>query len=112
MNECTKMHGFREKKLFSKNTKRSTLQPLFPFVNRGTAVRWAERGERRQGREKRKTSFSLIRNQKAFSHSLCAPRGHSEPVSVYIRLGHFDEIKAQASLWLNRMGALTQPVSD
>lgn len=55
---------------------------------------------------------SLISNQKAFSHSLCAPRGHSEPVSMYIRLGHFDEIKAQASLWLNRMGALTQPVSD
>lgn len=47
MNECTKMHGFREKKLFSKNTKRSTLQPLFPFVNRGTAV-W--RGERGAGR--------------------------------------------------------------
>ena len=45
MNECTKMHGFREKKLFSKNTKRSTLQPLFPFVNRGTAVQSEGRGD-------------------------------------------------------------------
>lgn len=112
MNEWTKKPGFREKKLFSKNTKRSILQPFIPFHQQRNSSVAGKREERRGGDEKRKTSFSLIWNQKAFSHSLCAPRGHSEPVSMYIRLGHFDEIKAQASLWLNRMGALTQLVSD
>lgn len=113
MNKGARLRGGISCFLKTQNDPRYSL--LFAFVNREAAV-WhggdSGDGEEDIKKKKKKTSFSLIWNQKAFSHSLCAPHGHSEPVSMYIRLGHFDEIKAQASLWLNRMGALTQPVSD
>lgn len=57
---------FREKKLFSKNTKRSILQPFIPFRQQRNSSVAGRREKRRRwekkkkGKKKKETSFSLI----------------------------------------------------
>lgn len=114
MNEWTKKRGCREKKLFSKNTKRSILQPFIHFRQQRNSSEEGRREWRAEEDMKKKkkhpSHWSEIRKLSVILYVL--PAATLSQWACTLGLGHFDEIKAQASLWLNRMGALTQPVSD